>query len=208
MNLAQFAAFVGPPIATLMAIFALVVVRGTKVSEFRQKWIDDQRGDLAVILAQSGKLAAATAAPTGNDLVDFDLAAARIKLREKPRSNGLRRLVRWITFRSIDPEWETPIAKIQLIRNDLLTRAVPPASGFSMDTLQKELVTLSQIRLKSEWTRVRNGESGYKFLLLFAAFLASGPLIPLASSIIGSLLHTGTMPSPVEMMQNSGFKAG
>src|SRR3546814_8982881 len=37
------------PILAMAAWFGHVVLRGTRISEMRQKWIDDQRADLATV---------------------------------------------------------------------------------------------------------------------------------------------------------------
>ncbi|SEM40837.1 hypothetical protein SAMN05192583_0084 [Sphingomonas gellani] len=202
MNLAQFASLVGPSIATLMAIFALVVVRGTKVSEFRQKWIDDQRGDIAVVISESSKLAGTSPVSVGS-MSAFDLASARIKLREKPPQTGVRWLIRKITFRSVGPEWALPIAVIDDIRGIVLG-----TSSNNLGDQQNELIRLARIKLKGEWERVRAGEIGYKLLLLLAALLALGPLMPLLAAMLDSFIQTGNMPSPSQMLNNSGYATG
>lgn len=46
MTATDWALIGAAPIATALVIFGIVVVRGTKVSEFRQAWIDAQRNDL------------------------------------------------------------------------------------------------------------------------------------------------------------------
>lgn len=199
MNLAQFAALVGPPVATLLAIFALVVVRGAKVSEFRQKWIDDQRTDLATILAESSRWSGSVPA---TDLVPFDLAASRIKLREKPPATGGRKLWLRLTRRTVGPEWGEAIAAIDALRSAL---AGTPTRSATIAEIQEELIAQSRIRLKGEWERVRSGETGYKTLLLLAALLAAAPLLPLAASVLDLVVQTGNMPSPREMLTHSGL---
>lgn len=195
MNLAQWAALVATPVSTFLIIIGVVVVRGTKISEFRQKWIDEQRADLATVLAHASNIASGlTSGAThfASDLLAFDLAANRIKLREKPTN----------------PEWKEVIDQIDAIRPKLLLPPTAPVASLSIDNEQKALVEKSRENLKAEWTRVKKGEFGYRLLIVLGCILTFASVLPLAGAIIGTAAGWSRAPSPSDMLVNSGFAAG
>lgn len=188
MDLTQWASLVAPPVTTLLLIFGIVVVRGTKISEFRQKWIDDQRGDLALILAHSSRLATGKATDTEDDLLQLDLAAGRIKLREKPRR----------------PEWTDTIAAIDAIRSKVGDVAAPDARGVDVAADQNAMVRSARKRLKDEWNRVRRGEIGYRLLIVLAATLTLASLLPLAAAAVYQLSGLPLATTPRTMLEKQG----
>lgn len=143
----------------IISIITLIIGRGSKISELRQAWINDQRADF-------GKWAAAALALARNqpatsraaDLNALEEAAFRIRLRENPRKK----------------EWQVVITKMDAVRTTLLT-AAPNATVEIFEDL-KQIADRSQERLKKDWNKVRFGELGYRltillFPMLFAALL-------------------------------------
>ena len=138
------------PIAVATAAwFGHVVLRGTRVSEMRQKWIDEQRADLALVVSRAYILVElGKEGPTSNGarvdaLGDLEAAAFRIKLRENP----------------VKPEWSDVIRRVDLIR-DFVRSPGPP--GTSLSSLSGGIIPTARSRLKTEWNLVRDGEDSYR----------------------------------------------
>lgn len=191
MNLAQWASLVAPSVTTLLIIFGIVVVRGTKITEFRQKWIDDQRMDLALMLAHSGRVAQGLSAKPEEDLLLFDLAANRLKLRENPSR----------------PEWTEAITSIDGIRSKLAVTPGQTCGVVDITSEQASLIAHSRSRLKLEWKRVRAGELGYKMLIGLAAILALASLLPLIGAILFQLAGIDIGITPQRLLEQQVAEA-
>lgn len=185
MTTSEWAALVAAPVASFLIIIGLIVVRGTTISQFRQKWIDDQRADLAMILSYSGKRIGATGPISVDDQVQVDLAYYRMLLREKPEIepgwkwiNTLRLAWRKLWRQPWGQEWQEPLAIINSLR--IAVSATVAAVGATSDikAQQQELVEKSRFLLKREWNRTRNGELGYKVLLLSSATIVLIGILP------------------------------
>ena len=174
MTATDWALIGAAPIATALVIFGIVVVRGTKVSEFRQAWIDAQRNDLGTMLAHAGRLARGNSSHRDDDWLAFDMAVARIELRKNPNTKK--------------QEWDDVLAEITSLRVDLDISPVVPVSINSRVT---EVVRLSRPWLKKEWSRVRFGEIGYKTLVLFAALLILFPILPIVGFALANAIGLG-----------------
>lgn len=141
-------------LAGLVSIFGFVTARGSKVSEFRQAWINAQREDVATVAAQARRLARCGAAKREEALATFDLAYERIRLRENP----------------IKKEWQVVIALVAACRAKLVTTS--PATD--VDAEIDAFVLAAQSLLKTEWNKVSRGELGYRVLIL------AGPIFAMA----------------------------
>jgi hypothetical protein len=138
-----------PMAAAMAAWFGHVVVRGTKISELRQKWIDDQRSDLAMVVSRAHLLTESTGA--GSDLNELraqalgelEAEAFRIKLRENP----------------IKPEWTDVIERVERIREYVRDSS---SSNSRLSSLAGGMIPLARCRLKREWNLVRDGETTYR----------------------------------------------
>ena len=138
----------------IISIITLIIGRGSKISELRQAWINDQRTDF-------GKWAAAALALARNqpatsraaDLNAFEEAAFRIRLRENPRKK----------------EWQAVILKMDAVRTTLLGSA--PGATVDIFAALVKIAEASQNRLKRDWNKVRFGEWGYRLLILFFPML-------------------------------------
>jgi hypothetical protein len=141
-------------VATLTAIitvFGLITTRGSKISEFRQAWIDAQRDDIAAVAANAQALASGPVPDREKALLAFDLAAARIRLRENPKKK----------------EWSAIIARLAPLRGKLAS--LPPLDDVDEDV--DAIIGRSQWLLKTEWTKVKRGETGYRLLLVSVPLL-------------------------------------
>lgn len=173
MNATQFALIGFGPIATALTIFGFVVVRGTKVSEFRQSWINDQRNDLSKLRAASRQLARCTGGTGDAAWLAFDEAATRINLHENPAKS----------------EWKDVLDAIAALRIDL--RAQPRRAAFDVDVAAADIESKARLLLKAEWKRVRFGEAGYKTPILFAALMVFWPILPLVGYTLAHMFGLG-----------------
>lgn len=161
MTATQFALLGLGPIATALTIFGLIVVRGTKVSEFRQAWINDQRADLGKLLSAARRLASGGGGKADDHWLSFDEAATRINLRKNPNNT----------------EWDNVIASIVILRSNVASAT--SASPVNISVAVMGIEADSRAWLKKEWKRVRFGEAGYKTLILFGATMIFWPILPL-----------------------------
>ena len=132
----------------IVSVFTLIVSRGSKISELRQAWINDQRADFATFGAAALSLGGLRSKDRPADFDKLEAAAYRIRLRENPRKN----------------EWAPVITQMDSIRETLLADDSAKVDVFPA------LVTiggLAQQRLKGDWNKVRFGETGYRWLPVF-----------------------------------------
>jgi CHASE3 domain sensor protein len=127
-----------------VAFSGFLITKDLKTTEFRQAWINDQRADLSILIAEARTIARF---PSDQQLAaslrTFDEAATRVSLRENPTKE----------------EWKQPLALIADLRSALATGAATPAS---VERLVSDLTSDAQILLKTEWDRVRAGEETYQ----------------------------------------------
>ena len=170
MTAYQFALTIAAPIATALAILGVVVVRGTKITEFRQAWINTQRDDIATLVASSKRIARRI---SDDKLADawlaFDAAIVRIRLRRNPK---LKWWKSWLPF--VHREWADVMPKVDDLEAALVAS---PIVGADINDAAKAIVDLSGPHLKREWNRTRRGELGFKLYIVLAPLLIGGPLL-------------------------------
>jgi len=143
-------------VAAGIVFFGALITKDLKITEFRQAWINDQRKDLATLVAAALKIARSGASKKSlsGDLRQFDEAAERIVLRENPKKK----------------EWAAPLASIAKLRGLMLS------AGTSECLLEVEIALLrraSQALMKEEWDRVREGEPTYRHGRAFVQLVMS-----------------------------------
>ena len=156
-------------ITAAVTFSGFLISKDLKTTEFRQAWINDQRADLAVLVAEAQAI---ERHPTDQDQVAislraFDEAAARIKLRENPKKE----------------EWKRPIATIAELRSKLGSRTDVPAS---VSSSIGAIFLDAQNLLKVEWDRVRAGEESYRtarVVAVWAGFAAAMVILIMLSAI-------------------------
>ena len=145
-------------IGAIVSIVTLIVGRGSKISEFRQAWINDQRADLATFGAAALSLARQKSSDRAADYDKLEQAALRIRLRENP----------------IKPEWTAVIASMDQVRTDLLAH---DAASRDIFTNVAAITDAASLVLKGEWKKVRSGEIGYRIVCGIFALLCAGLLL-------------------------------
>jgi hypothetical protein len=170
--LGAIAVIVASIIAGWVAFFSLVISKEHTVSDFRQKWIDELRKDIAVVVAcVSGIHGASMAQRTyldplwanvKTDLTRFDEAVARIRLRLNPEEK--RKKERLAT--------KAVLGALEMLES-IFADSEP--QFHQLPALVTTVVTNSQVILKENWKRVRSGELIYrvtKWMTLAFAVLA------------------------------------
>ena len=174
-----FGAVVAAIIAGIVAWLGLIISKESKVSEFRQQWIDALRADIAAVIRHGhciymsvGVVQNATEHAwnrIGQDFAGLTEAAARIRLRLNQKEQDSATLLSTLN--------QHFAAVKEMIRNDDdsdeagLTEAVSLASD--------KLVAAAQIVLKQEWRRVRSGELTYRIAKWAAVLFITVSLVAL-----------------------------
>jgi hypothetical protein len=131
---------------SLVALVGLVVSKESKISEFRQKWIDDLRADISSFIALA--LVAQTKL-SPDKLEDFYMRAnemnGRITLRFKHGDEQSRPLLNELS--------------------KLIDSAKGRDSSATTKTTADAVVREAQLVLGTEWKRVKRGETSYRLLV-------------------------------------------
>lgn len=148
-------------IAGVVAFLSLIISKEQSVSEFRQQWIDALRKDIAIIVGR-------VIAIQGESIAKHkDEEKLRVSL--KPDWTGFHRVIVRIRLR-LNPDEargkEGPATKAVLDTlgklESLFANASAKPQFHELDDLVKTLVDNSQVILKKNWDRVREGEDGYQ----------------------------------------------
>lgn len=159
-----------------VGLLGLIITKESKVSEFRQAWIDALRSEVAALLAavqmsltlitdSEGKgirdrdaLTPEARTALAKSLHDANVALFTIRLRLNPTETDSKQILQTLD----------EIEKLSN-DNDALSNAL--SSGRAMK-LEGDLVTQSKIVLSSEWARVKKGEAYFKWTRRMAAIFA------------------------------------
>ncbi len=193
--IAAVIAFLGALVGSLVAYVGLLISKESKISEFRQAWIDALRVDISDL---TGKLVTTYEADqlTTSELYAANLSIATLRTRILLRLN----------MAETEPDaLVTALDKLHAVANSL----VPPAS---LNMQQKEeyitqkrplllnsvadTTTVSQKLLKKEWERVKGGEPVYRSTQRWARFVVIALLFA-APVILAICLCWMLIPSAV-----------
>ena len=165
-------------IAGYVAFFSLIISKEQTVSDFRQRWIDALREDIARVVSRVAGIQGTTIVDRDSpelwpnvkdDFVQFHEVVARIKLRLNPTEARKRE--------------KAPTLAVLRALDDLdAIFSSPEPELFKLPDLQSTLVTESQTILKENWKRVRSGETIFRI----TKWLTLGLTVLV---IIGSLLY-------------------
>jgi CHASE3 domain sensor protein len=130
----------GALIAGGVSLAGLLITNQSKVSEFRQEWINALRDDVASLVTHALQAHAAQEAEVA---VKINEAVARIRLRLNPK----------------EEESKAILAAMLKLRG-----AVYSATDFDqVKSGVEELISATQVVLKKEWSRVKTGEPFYRW---------------------------------------------
>jgi hypothetical protein len=142
-------------IAGYVAFFSLIISKEQTVSDFRQRWIDALREDIAAVVSRTAAIQGTSIVERDNpelwnrvkpDFVHFNEVVARIKLRLNPDES-----------RKKEKEPTKAVLKAVDDLDAIFSSAVPPFH--ELDAIVTILMTNSQLILKENWKRVRSGET-------------------------------------------------
>ncbi|MBZ5654093.1 MAG: hypothetical protein LAO56_02315 [Acidobacteriia bacterium] len=144
-------------IAAFISLVGLIISKESKVSEFRQQWIDALRAEVSLVITHTHAIHQAFDAvihtpdqplawgDIRTDYVNFDEAAAKIRLRVNPTEKPSIALLEVLT------EYE-----------NLLYKSVGQPDFNTLMSVSTRLLEATQVVLKQEWQRVKFGEPVYK----------------------------------------------
>lgn len=147
-------ALAGSLVVAVVSLVGLIISKETKVSEFRQAWIDALRDDIADLVSQAHMLHEANSLKDSHDSAAVIFKAmARIRLRLNMRNAEAKALAASMV--------------------DLGEAMESPATAETMHLQTEKVLSDSQILLKKEWGVVKNGEPFYKIVryVLFVVVL-------------------------------------
>jgi len=165
-------------IAGYVAFFGLIISKEQTVSEFRQRWIDALRDDIAAVVSRVAGIHGTSIVERDNpqlwnsvkaDFIRFHEVMARIKLRLNPKEKR-------------GEEKDATAAVLKALDDLDVTFSSPQPQFHKLDAITATLVSNSQVILKENWKRVRSGETVFriaKWLTLTLTVLV----------IIGWVLH-------------------
>jgi hypothetical protein len=142
-------------IATVVTLLGILITNQSKVSEFRQKWIDALRDDAATLITHTyfirgaeirAKVRSEPKADLNESYIQISQVSARIRLRLNPEEKETEAIIK-------------AMDKIQNANQDAdgLIAVIKHVDEFSAAT---------QVVLKKEWKRVKYGEPLYRTVLI------------------------------------------
>ena len=151
-----FGAIAAALIAGIVSLLGLIVSKEQKISDFRQAWIDRLRSEIALLITHGNAIHGSLSVGWANaadawkdvrvDYVGINEAAGKIRLRLNPKEPASLKVLQTIT-------------EIE----EILKPSLEPPDYVRLNATEKRLVDEANAVLKSEWKRVRKGESSYRF---------------------------------------------
>jgi len=167
-------------ITGLIALLGLIISKESKVSEFRQQWIDSLREDVSAVIAHAEGIRrsciSASIGPPADagrqslwDTVRDDMAgikkkSATIRLRLNPNEK-----------RKNEKEANNLILSALKRYREVFDSSDTRLVG--VDEVNEQLISATQTVLKENWNRVRRGERVYRITRWLAGLFVLGVLI-------------------------------
>jgi hypothetical protein len=175
---AAIGAVIAATITALISLLGLIISKEVKVSEFRQKWTDDLRSELAELVSHILFIALRyDTKKTGE--TDSD-----VFLELKSEYLAINKVVTQIRLR-LNPDEPANESILSAIQDSEELISSPGLDLEALDDVEKRLVTAAQASLKKEWRRIKSGEPIYRIArLMLIAVLGAGVLAVLATLVI------------------------
>jgi hypothetical protein len=160
----------------LVSLLALIISKEQKVSEFRQAWIDGLRKELALLIAHANAI-------FGAGMVHFNTTAEHWKVVRFDFA-GINNAVARIRLRLNPKEKESEAILSEI---EVLERLLAPGQAMNhveINATEKRLVEKAQVVLKTEWRRVRRGETVYRSARVAALVVSVGSVVALIWSAV------------------------
>jgi len=157
-------------IATTVTLLGILITNQSKVSEFRQKWVDALREDAATLVSHiyfvhGVKLRDEANVDLNGSYIQLSQVKARIRLRLNPTEKESRAII-------------VAMGKLSNVGHHV-------SQVHNVEQFVKEFETAVQVVLKKEWKRVKYGEPLYRAVTTIAII---GVVIFLTIFLI-SVLH-------------------
>ncbi|RMA63083.1 hypothetical protein C8C96_4160 [Acidovorax sp. 100] len=177
-------------IGAFFAFIGLVIAKESKVSEFRQAWIDELRTEIALVIAALNNLRGISVVQIPSQLEAFKLtesffmeankASSAIKLRLNPNEERCKEVLRLL--------------------NNLESLHM---KGFPIDIqacrkCEDDLLAASQLLLKAEWRRVRTGERVFNVAKWSGLAVSIALVVLLLFSVANSSGKKAAVNDPVD----------
>jgi hypothetical protein len=164
-------------IAALASVLGLIISKESKVSEFRQAWIDGLRCDIAALIGHTAALQAVKLMKIeNNDRLSLSLKhflgvnemASKIRLRLNPKKKSHR-----------------PVLNALEKHESFFSKPVEDLDYDGIEKAEERLISQGQILLKMVWEEVKVGELTYRvsrasFIVLLIASIVSLVALTLA----------------------------
>ena len=183
-----------------VALLGLIITKESKVSEFRQAWIDALREDVAVLLAAIHTSLLLVTDNNGEAIREHDSLApdARSALTASLREANAALFTIRLRLNPTEPGSIAILTTLDEIEelsndNDALSKAL--TSGESMK-LEAKLLAQARDVLSAEWVRVKQGEPYFKWTRRFVAILA---VVVTVVVVAQGTIQAEKMPNPVSV---------
>lgn len=180
-------AIVAAIIGSMISLVGLIVAKESKVSEFRQAWIDSLRSELAAFASNLNALSDA-------NVIEFESDKDRFE-KLKEQTNKLNESFFSVALRLNINEKQSGEVQSSMVRLARLVRQPDEFSKVNFDSEQIEFIRVCNSLLKHEWNRVKSGEKVYRWTRLAAVSLIA-VLIAIMSLMIGNGLISQPRPKP------------
>lgn len=160
-----YGAIAAAAIAGIFSVLTLILSREQKVSEFRRNWLEDIRSELAVFLAHANLFA--TFYEQSQEETDVADILSGVKTEIVGMNDAASRLrLRLGSSDAIEANLLARVCEIQKLINGF-----EDITADQMSTLQDQVISDARVLMKSEWKRVKKGETVYRIVKI-AAFIA------------------------------------
>lgn len=192
-------------IGATISLVGLIVSKESKVSEFRQSWIDSLRSELSTFLASANSIASARGIEYRNDKERLETL--------RPIYERLNETYYSIALRLNPTETESKNLRGCIVRISSYVNSGQQSDFSKFDSDRTEFINLSNIVLKKEWKRVKTGEPVYKvarwiatsatvFLIAIAGYLVfHSPRQPRLDTMISEELPAPTPKKKLNFAQ-------
>jgi hypothetical protein len=178
-------AILAATIGAMLSLVGLIVAKESKVSEFRQAWIDSLRSELASFASNLNALSDA-------NLIDFDTDAERFAA-VKDQTGKLNEAYYSIALRLNVEEKASVAVQSSMLKLSKAVKDPLLASALDFSKEQGQFIKFSNDLLKKEWNRVKVGEKIYQRTRMIAVGVISFFFIAIGAMIFVNYAHRKTI---------------
>ena len=168
--------------SVLLTLISLIVSKEQTTSNFRQKWIDALRDDLAIFLTSANNISVQTQLLSGSrkpDLTPKDAIATISDDISSAYASYHRIILR------LNPEEHQKLSGLIVNLERSLSKASTMANAETVGDMCAEIDAESHIVLKNEWNQVKHGEFTFRLVKYIAVVLLLIAVLAASVSVIG-----------------------